>query len=176
MSPNPHQLTSPPSIISPQSLPNIQTPTSTPIPSSSSLAQPSPQRSENPHSLPNLPTPLRTTPPSIFPQWSQTPDSLSDLSSPEISSDESDDDFGIPLEWPPWRRMVNFADDTKLEEDYEIGWQWHEEDPGPLVTPYRGFWQCLLDPTKQKPEDFFNALFSMQMYTIMTEETNRYAQ
>ena len=46
---------------------------------------------------------IRTTPPSISPQWSQTPNSLSDLSSPEISSDESDDDFGIPLEWPPWR-------------------------------------------------------------------------
>ena len=72
--------------------------------------------------------------------------------------------------------MVNFTHDTELEEDYEIGWQWHEQDPGPLVTPYTGFRQCLLDPTKQKPEDFFNALFSSQMYTIITEETNRYAQ
>ena len=114
--------------------------------------------------------------PSVSPQWSQTPESLSDLSSPEISSDESDDDFGIPIEWPPSRPMVNFAHATELEEDYEIGWQWHEQDPGPLVAPYTGFQQCLLDPTKQKPEDFFNALFSSQMYTIITEETNRYVQ
>ena len=84
--------------------------------------------------------------------------------------------FCIPIEWPALRPMVNFAYDTELEEDYEIGWQWHEQDPGPLVTPYTGFWQCLLDPTKQKPEDFFNALFSLQMYTIITEETNRYVQ
>ena len=68
--------------------------------------------------------------------------------------------------------MVNFADDIKNEEDYEIGWEWHEQDPGPMVTPYSGFRQCLLDPTKNQPEDFFDALFSTQMYTIMAEETN----
>ena len=179
MSPNPHQLPSPPSIISPQSIPNTQTPTSTHIPPSLPLPQPSPEQSKNPHSLSNVTTPLHTPPPpspSISPQWSQTPKSLSDISSPEILSDESDDDFGIPVERPPSRPMVNFAHDTELEEDYEIGWQWHEQDLGPLVTPYTGFWQCLLDPTKQKPEDFFNALFSLQMYTIITEEANRYAQ
>ena len=179
MSPYPHQLPSPPSIILPQSIPNTQTPTSTHIPPSSPLPQPSPEQSKNPHSLSNVTTPLCTPPPpspSISPQPSQTPKSLSDLSSPEISSDESDDDFGIPIEQPPSRPMVNFAHDTELEEDYEIGWQWHEQDPGPLVAPYTGFWQCLLDPTKQKPEDFFNALFSSQMYTIVTKETNRYAQ
>ena len=139
MSPNPHQLPSPHP--------------STYIPPSSPLPQPSPEQSINPHSLSNLTTPLCTPPPlspSISPQWSKTPESLSDLSSPEISSDESDDDFGIPIEWPPSRPMVNFAHDTELEEDYEIGWQWHEQDPGPLVTPYTRFRQCLLDPTKQK--------------------------
>ena len=173
ISPNPDQLPSTPSIISPTSLLHTQTPTFTPIPLSSPLHQPSPQRAETPHSIPNI---TLTPPPLISPQRSQTPDSLSDLSSPEISSDESDDDFGIPLQRPPWKRMVNFDNDTELEEDYEIGWEWHEEDPGPLVAPYSGFRQCLLDPTKQNPEDFFNALFSTQMYTIMDEETNRYAQ
>ena len=179
MSPNPHQLPSPPSIISPQSIPNTQTPTSTHIPPSLPLPQPSPEQSKKPHSLSNVTTPLHTLPPpspSISPQWSQTPKSLSDISSPEILSDESDDNFGIPIEQPPSRPMVNFAHDTELEEDYEIGWQWHEQDLGPLVTPYTGFRQCLLDPTKQKPEDFFNALFGLQMYTIITKEINRYAQ
>ena len=72
--------------------------------------------------------------------------------------------------------MVNFANDIKNEEDYEIGWEWHEQDPGLMVTPYNGFRQCLLDPTKNQPEDFFDALFSTQMYTIMAEEMNNYAQ
>ena len=72
--------------------------------------------------------------------------------------------------------MVNFANDIENEEDYELGWEWHEQDPGPMVTPYSGFCQCLLDPTKNQPEDFFDALFSTQMYTVMAEETNNYAQ
>ena len=72
--------------------------------------------------------------------------------------------------------MVNFANDTKVEEDYEIGWEWHEQDAGPMVAPYSGFRQCLLDPTKNQPEDFFDALFSRHMYTIMAEEMNKYVQ
>ena len=72
--------------------------------------------------------------------------------------------------------MVNFADDTENEEDYETGWEWYEQDSESLVAPYSGFHQCLLDPTKQKPEDFFDALFSTQMYTIMAEQTNNYVQ
>ena len=72
--------------------------------------------------------------------------------------------------------MVNYPGDVENEDDYEIGWEWHEADPGPLVRPYNGFRQCLLDPTTNKPEDFFNALFDTRMYTIMVEETNKYAQ
>ena len=71
--------------------------------------------------------------------------------------------------------MVNYQNDRKLEEDYEIGWEWLKCDTGPLIAPYTGFWQCLLDPLKTKPEDFFNALFDDSMYTIMAEETNKYA-
>ena len=71
--------------------------------------------------------------------------------------------------------MVNYANDTENEDDYEIGWEWCEVDPGPMIAPYTGFRQCLLDPTKNRPEDFFNALFDEQMYTIMAEQTNKYA-
>ena len=66
--------------------------------------------------------------------------------------------------------MVNFREDTEHEEDYEIGWEWIEEDTGPYIAPYTGFRQCLLDPTKNNPEDFFEALFTSHMYTIMAEE------
>ena len=71
--------------------------------------------------------------------------------------------------------MVNFREDTE-HEDYEIGWEWIEEDTGPYIAPYTGFRQCLLDPTKNNPEDFFEALFTSHIYTIMAEETNKYAQ
>ena len=71
--------------------------------------------------------------------------------------------------------MVNFANDTEREEDYEIGWQWIEEDTEPLIGPYTGFCQCLLDPLKNKPEDFFNEMFDARMYTIIAKETNKYA-
>ena len=71
--------------------------------------------------------------------------------------------------------MVNFANDTEREEDYKIGWEWIEEDTGPLIGPYTGFHQCLLDLLKNKPEDFFNEMFDVRLHTIMVEETNKYA-
>ena len=71
--------------------------------------------------------------------------------------------------------MVNFDGDVEHEDDFEMGWEWIEQDEGAMVAPYSGFRQCLLDPTKTKPEDFFKALFNRQMYTIMAEETNKYA-
>ena len=71
---------------------------------------------------------------------------------------------------------MNFPNNHERRDDYEIGWEWHEVDPGPLIAPYNGFQQCLLDPTKNKPEDFFNALFQDRMYTIMADETNKCAQ
>ena len=72
--------------------------------------------------------------------------------------------------------MVNFLNDTENEDNYAIGWEWHEVDPGPLIAPYNGFRQCLLDPTQNNPESFFNALFENRMYTIMVNETNKYVQ
>ena len=35
--------------------------------------------------------------------------------------------------------MVNYAGDTEIEEDYEIGWEWLEQDTGPHIAPYTGF-------------------------------------
>ena len=72
--------------------------------------------------------------------------------------------------------MVNFREDMEHEEDYEIGWEWIEEDTGPYIAPYTGFQQCLLDLTKNNPEDFFEALFTSHMDMIIAEETNKYAQ
>ena len=44
--------------------------------------------------------------------------------------------------------MVNYQNDREFEEDYEIGWEWLKRDTGPLIAPYTGFQQCLLDPLK----------------------------
>ena len=76
---------------------------------------------------------------------------------------------------PPSRPMVNYSGDTENELDYEIGWEWLEQDTGPVIGPYSGFSQSLLDPAQNKPEDFFQALFEDRMYTIMAEQTNKYA-
>ena len=72
--------------------------------------------------------------------------------------------------------MVNYDNDHELKEDYEPGWSWLEVDTGPAIALHSGFHQCLMDPIQDKPEDFFEALFNWQMYTIMAEETNRYTQ
>ena len=72
--------------------------------------------------------------------------------------------------------MVNYPGDVELEEDYELGWEWLETDPGPLIAPYSNFQQCLLDPTKTKPEDYFSVFFENWMYMILAEQTNLYAR
>ena len=89
--------------------------------------------------------------------------------------EDGNDYFGIPLQRPASRPMINFPGDVEVEDDYKIGWEWLERDTGPMIAPYSGFRQCLLDPTQNKPEDFFNALFESNMYTRIAEETNRYA-
>ena len=106
------------------------------------------------------------------------PDVLSDSDSDHLpfSDDDIDDGFGIPLNQPPSQPMVNYPSDVELEKDYELGWEWLETDPGPLIALYSNFQQCLLDPTKTKPEDYFSAFFENQMYMIMAEQTNLYAR
>ena len=129
------------------------------------MVPPSPQLSPHPNNCPH--PPIQSLPPLDLTPLSQNTSEL------DISDDfyeDTDDDYGIPLQWPPSRPMVNYQNDRELEGDYKISWEWLE----PLIAPYTGFWQCLLDPLKTKPEDFFNALFDNNMYTIMAEETNKY--
>ena len=110
---------------------------------------------------PSLP-PLDLTPPTQNTSESDISDDLFDL-----LYNDTNDNYGIPFEQLPSRPMVNYPNDRELEEDYEIGWERLEQYPGPLIAPYTGFWQYLLDPLKTKPEDFINALFDDTMYMIM---------
>ena len=92
--------------------------------------------------------------------------------------EDPDDDLGIPLQRLVSRPMVNFARDLEDFDDFAMGWgwEWHDEDPGASIRAFDGVRQCLLDPTKTKPEDFFMALFERPMYTIIAENTNIYAR
>ena len=104
------------------------------------------------------------------------PQSSDEETDVEIDALDNDDDFGIPLERPPSRPMINCHYDVDHELDYELGWEWMESDPGPMIAPYNGFRQCLVDPAKNKPEDFFRAIFDDRMFTLMADMTNIYAQ
>ena len=99
------------------------------------------------------------------------------LSDHENESDEFESDneyqWGTQL---PSKPMVNYQNDVENELDYEVGWEWMESDVGPSVSPHTGFRRCLLNPEKNKPEDYFMELFHHQMFTIMAEKTNTYAR
>ena len=53
--------------------------------------------------------------------------------------EDGNDYFGIPLQRPASRPMINFPGDVELEDDYEIGWEWLERDTGPMIAPYQAF-------------------------------------
>ena len=114
---------------------------------------PIPTTSPHPNNCPHPLSPI----PSLPPLDLTPPMTSNDFLDPNY--DDTDDDYGIPLEWPPSRPMVNYQNDREFEKDYKNGWEWLEQDPGPLIAPYTGFQQCLLDPFKTRPEDFFNDLF-----------------
>ena len=127
-----------------------------PHPHSPSVTSPVPSLIPSP-----VPSPVSTL---EFPVPSPVPSSDHSEDDNPLTSDESDDYYEIPIERPPSRPMVNFADDTENEDDYEIGWEWYKVDPGPIIASYNGFRQCLLDPTTNKPEHFFNALFQSSVH------------
>ena len=150
-------------------------PPNPPSPPPPSPSPPPPSPSPPPPSPSPPPTPGSTSSrsPSPTPSAASTDSDDDNDFTIVIDPDDNDDDFGIPLNCPRSRPIVNYQGDTENELDYELGWEWVEEDPGPMIAPYSGFRQSLLDPAKNKPEDFFEALFEDRMYTIMADETNR---
>ena len=116
-------------------------------PTSSPLHAPSPSPSPPPSQSPS-PSPTPSPIPSPILDNNSSHESDQSDGASISSSEESDDDFGIPIAQPPSRPIVNYQGDIELEEDYDIGWEWFEVDPGPHIAPYTGFQQCLLDPMK----------------------------
>ena len=71
---------------------------------------------------PQIPIPLSTRISDVNTTIKFNPPNTNSESENSDFEDLSDDDFGIPIDRPPSRPMVNFANDVEREEDYEIGW------------------------------------------------------
>ena len=55
-----------------------------------------------------------------------------------------------------------------------MGWEWilHSE-PGPSVGPFLGEEMLLMDPEKNEPHHFFEALFEAEMWNHIAHKTNK---
>ena len=103
-------------------------------------------------------------------------------------SNDSDDSDGYVIEredpqqvhGPPLLTTLieNYERDVEIEDDYHKGWYWTStDDEGPSCYDFFDEAHTLLDTTVvKKPEHFFEAFFDRSMWTIIAEETNRYAR
>ena len=58
-----------------------------------------------------------------------------------------------------------------------MGWEWIlHSDPGPSVGPFLGEEMLLMDPEKNEPHHFFEALFEAEMWNHIAHETNKYTE
>ena len=65
--------------------------------------------------------------------------------------------------------------DREVELDKDIGWKM--EDSQPTCCPFIGNTGLKIDlPDNPAPIDFFNYLFDAEVFEILTEQTNIYAQ
>ena len=71
--------------------------------------------------------------------------------------------------------IINYERDINLQEDIDDGWIRVENNQLPDHCHFIGN-EGLNMNTSHNPEDFFNNLFDDRMYTIFTEETNKYAR
>lgn len=94
------------------------------------------------------------------------------------SNDSSGDDPVIgaePNNLPIERHIVNYHGDHEIETDYELGWEWIlGQDEEPAIPPFTGKEGLLVNMDNSEPEDFFNLLFSNDMWDRIARETNNY--
>ncbi len=77
-------------------------------------------------------------------------------------------------------REVRFVDlNTPMnddEKDIDLTNGWTKEDgDNPLIAPFTGDPGLLVDVPDREPIDFFNLLFKAEMWELLVDETNRYA-
>ena len=96
----------------------------------------------------------------------------------------SDDDYYIveydhppspPQIHLPTTQIVNCQGDTELQEDVQNGWHRITHDVPPNNPQFMDTPGLNFEIDLHEPEEFFNQLFDHQMFTIMAEETNKYA-
>ena len=62
--------------------------------------------------------------------------------------------------------IANYEWDAEPETDFEMGWEWIiDSDSGPSVRPFLGDEMLLMDPEKNEPHHFFEALFESEMWS-----------
>ena len=85
----------------------------------------------------------------------------------ESESDDDHDHDNIPV-------PAVIISNKPLEYQYDDAWS--EIETGCSVGPFLGRAYCNIDPSSRKPEDFFNALFDTEMWCMIADQTNNYAQ
>ena len=78
----------------------------------------------------------------------------------------------VPVQYP----TSNYEKDIELQEDIDNGWVRVDNDQLPNHCHFIGNEGLNMNTTSCNPEDFFNNLFDDRMYTIIAEETNKYAR
>ena len=70
--------------------------------------------------------------------------------------------------------ISNYQWDTEHETDFEMGWKCIiDSDPGSSVGPFLVEEMMLMDPEKNKPHHFFEALFDADMWNHIAHKTNK---
>ena len=100
-----------------------------------------------------------------------------------IERDEATDDeerqtiAAAPTQNLQFTPIYNFQGDVEHEDDFANGWEWIVgEDPGPAVEDCTAYQGLNLPPADRTPGAFFKLLFDETMYSLIADETNRYAQ
>ena len=97
------------------------------------------------------------------------------------NNDKEEDDYIIEtennqtpdaIEYP----IVNYERDIGLQEDIDNGWIRVDNDQFPDHCDFIGNKGLNMNTPSCNLEDFFNNLFDDRMYTILAEETNKYAR
>ena len=96
-------------------------------------------------------------------------------------NDDQEDDYLIETEnnqtpYPIEYLIVNCERDIDLQEDINNGMIRVENDKVPDHCHFIGHEGLNMNTTSHNLEDFFNNLFNDRMYTILAEETNKYAR
>jgi hypothetical protein len=91
------------------------------------------------------------------------------------SDDEFDDLTLVHFVGEPFQ-MVNCERDRDNQHDIQTGWSTEDGD-GPMIAPFTGDSKLNVDlPAQATPLDFFNLFFEPDMWDMMVQQTNNYAE